>query len=72
MKCPYCNVELEKGLCEQCGFDVDNAKLIQEIASLRAVLERILRVMDEGLFVDYQMEKFGHLKYNKELNNIGE
>jgi hypothetical protein len=39
----------------------------QEIASLRAVLERLLRVMDEGLFVDYQMEKFGQIKYDKEL-----
>ena len=32
---------------------------LQEIKCLRAVLERILRVMDEGLFIDYQMEKFG-------------
>jgi len=39
---------------------------LQEIACLRAVLERILRVMDEGLFVDYQMEKFGQIKYDKE------
>jgi len=37
--------------------------LTKEIACLRAVLERILRVMDEGLFVDYQMEKFGLIKY---------
>jgi hypothetical protein len=36
---------------------------LQEIKCLRAVLERILRVMDEGLFVDYQMEKFGRIKY---------
>ena len=40
---------------------------LQEIKCLRAVLERILRVMDEGLFVDYQMEKFGQINYNKEL-----
>lgn len=39
----------------------------QEIASLRAVCERLLRAMDEGLFVDYQMEKFGQIKYDKEL-----
>ncbi len=39
----------------------------QEVASLRAVLERILRVMDESMFVDYQMEKFGQIKYDKEL-----
>jgi hypothetical protein len=32
--------------------------LIKEIACIRALLERILRVMDEGLFLDYQMEKF--------------
>jgi len=40
---------------------------LQEIASLRAVLERILRVMDESLFVDYQMEKFGQINYDKPL-----
>ena len=39
----------------------------QELASLRAVLERLLRVMDEGLFIDYQMEKFGQINYNKNL-----
>lgn len=39
----------------------------QELAALRAVLERLLRVMDEGLFVDYQMEKFGQIKYDKEV-----
>jgi hypothetical protein len=33
-------------------------KLIEEIRCVRCCLERILRVMDEGLFVDYQMEKF--------------
>jgi hypothetical protein len=43
-----------------------NKEELQEIACLRAVLERILRVMDEGLFVDYQMEKFGQIKYDKE------
>ncbi|MHA1868076.1 MAG: hypothetical protein ACTSXD_08405 [Candidatus Heimdallarchaeaceae archaeon] len=41
----------------------DNApieeKIYEETRCLRCVLERILRVMDEGLFVDYQMEKFG-------------
>ena len=35
-----------------------NEKLLEEVRCLRCVLERILRVMDEGLFVDYQMEKF--------------
>ncbi len=34
-------------------------KLYEEIRCTRSVLERILRVMDEGLFVDYQMEKYG-------------
>ena len=34
-------------------------KIYEEIRCLRCVLERILRVMDESLFVDYQMEKFG-------------
>jgi hypothetical protein len=33
-------------------------KLYEEMRCLRCVLERILRVMDEGLFIDYQMEKF--------------
>ena len=34
-------------------------KTYEEIRCLRCVLERILRVMDEGIFVDYQFEKFG-------------
>ena len=34
-------------------------KLYEEMRCLRCVLERVLRVMDEGLFVDYQMEKYG-------------
>ncbi len=44
---------------------------LQELKCLRAVLERILRVMDEGLFVDYQMKKFGQIKYSKELEING-
>ena len=43
---------------------------LQEIRCLRAVLERILRVMDEGLFVDYQMEKFGKIGYKKKFKKI--
>ncbi len=39
----------------------------QEIQCLRAVLERILRVMDEGLFVDYQLEKYGEIGYLKRV-----
>lgn len=34
-------------------------KQFEEMRCIRCVLERILRVMDEGLFVDYEMEKFG-------------
>jgi len=40
-------------------------KLLEEIRCLRCVNERILRVMDEGLFVDYQMEKFLKDKVNE-------
>ena len=43
----------------------EEEKMYQEIRCLRCVLERILRVMDESLFVDYQMEKFGK-KYKQE------
>lgn len=44
-------------------------KLYEELRCLRCVLERILRVMDEGLFVDYQMEKFGKgYKQDRNLN----
>jgi len=43
-----------------------NEKLLEETRCLRCVLERILRVMDEGLFVDYQMEKFTAHKKNGE------
>ena len=34
-------------------------KTYEELRCTRCCLERILRVLDEGLFVDYQMEKFG-------------
>ena len=37
----------------------DSVKMLEELRCLRCVMERVLRVMDEGLFVDYQMEKFG-------------
>ncbi len=39
--------------------DSTEFKIKEEIRCARCLLERILRVMDEGLFVDYQMEKFG-------------
>lgn len=34
-------------------------KIKEELRCIRCCLERLLRVMDEGFFVDYQMEKFG-------------
>jgi hypothetical protein len=37
-------------------------KLLEEIRCLRCVNERILRALDEGLFVDYQLEKFSTKK----------
>jgi hypothetical protein len=43
-----------------------DVKMYEEIRCLRCVLERILRVMDEGLFVDYEMEKFGKMPKTKE------
>ena len=46
-------------------------ELDKEISCVRALLERILRVMDEGLFVDYQMEKYGRIGY-KVLEEIGD
>ena len=39
--------------------DCEEKKCLEELRCIRCCLERILRVMDEGLFVDYQMEKFG-------------
>lgn len=39
-------------------------KIYEELRCTRCVLERILRVMDEGLFTDYEMEKFN--SWNKE------
>jgi len=36
-----------------------NEKILEELRLLRSVNERLLRKLDEGLFVDYQMEKFG-------------
>lgn len=45
-------------------------KMNEELRCLRCVLERILRVMDEGLFVDYEMEKFGK-KYKQHKKKVG-
>jgi hypothetical protein len=44
-------------------------KTLEELRCVRCVLERILRVMDEGLFVDYQMEKFGNRMPSKSLRS---
>jgi hypothetical protein len=38
----------------------------EEVKCIRALLERILRVLDEGKFVDYQLEKFGRIVKRKE------
>jgi len=37
-----------------------NEKILEEMRLIRCLLERLLREMNEGLFVDYQMEKFGN------------
>ena len=44
-------------------------KIHEEMRCIRCVLERLLRVMDEGLFVDYQMEKFGK-NYKTKINEV--
>jgi len=40
-------------------------KTYEEMRCLRCLMERILRVMSESHFVDYQMEKFGKLDKRK-------
>lgn len=41
------------------GIDAKNDfRIAEELRLIRCVLERILRVQSEALFVDYQMEKF--------------
>jgi len=44
----------------------DNApieiKIHEELRIMRCAMERIMRIMDEGMFVDYQMEKFSGRK----------
>lgn len=51
----------------------DNApidiKMYEELRCTRAVLERILCVLDEGLFVDYELEKFGKARLRSEDKN---
>jgi hypothetical protein len=73
-ECPHCKskntgaIEFKENgwvmQCNDCGKDwfVEENKIVleKEIACIRALLERILRVLDEGLFIDYQMEKFGN------------
>ncbi len=45
-------------------------KIYEELRCTRCVLERILRVMDEGLFVDYQMEKFSNKFEKGTINDL--
>ena len=37
----------------------EEVKTSEELRLIRSLLERLLRVFDESMFVDYQMEKFG-------------
>lgn len=37
----------------------EEVKISEELRLIRSLLERLLRVFDESMFVDYQMEKFG-------------
>lgn len=43
-------------------------KMYEEMRCTRCALERILRCMDESLFVDYQMEKFGRDYKTKDIS----
>ena len=53
-----------------------NVKLLEEIRVLRCVNERLLRALDEGLFVDFQLEKFSgsaeSRKRKREIKEDGE
>jgi len=40
----------------------NKTKIAEELRCIRCALERLLRVLDEGLFVDYEFEKFGKAK----------
>ena len=42
-------------------------KMNEELRCIRCALERMLRAMDESLFVDYQMEKFGKNYKSEEM-----
>jgi len=48
-----------------------DVKVAEELRCIRCVLERILRSMDRGMFVDYQMEKFGP-DYKQEQEQDGD
>jgi hypothetical protein len=37
----------------------DEYKISEELRLIRCLMERMLRLQSESLFVDYQMEKFG-------------
>jgi len=41
-------------------------KIQEELRCIRCAMERLLRVLDEGLFVDYELEKFGKARMPKE------
>lgn len=34
-------------------------KIKEELRCIRMAMERLMRILDEGMFVDYEMEKFG-------------
>ena len=41
-------------------------KIHEELRVIRCAMERLMRIMDEGMFVDYQMEKFNTIWNNKD------
>jgi len=69
--CLLCGLQTAThGFCINCKKKMgeDNLPLTmdEEVKCIRALLERILRVLDEGKFVDYQLEKFGRIVKRKE------
>lgn len=64
---PFSKKKIQRGkkMTKTYPDDADyNTKLLEEFRCVRCVLERILRVMDEGLFVDYQLEKYSGQEQN--------
>ena len=37
-------------------------KIHEELRIMRCAMERLMRILDEGMFVDYQLEKFSGKK----------